>query len=216
MGALSPECQELNALHSQSVDGAAIKIPDRLTAPPVPPGGEDAFIINKLAAAARDFADKFTQSNRSAIAVPTDDPNVGKQLLSRLLQSAQNSLSEYELFTLAYNLSRNLGLSRDEFLPYLGHIDFGALTAAQKYAVSHALDLSDEEYPFVWNSLIRSDILTSRDLYERSLNQPFSLQRLYSSNVNGLGTFFYYLRMATNDFMRKLLILKVVQYTFHL
>ncbi|KAK7050249.1 RdRP-domain-containing protein [Favolaschia claudopus] len=42
LGALSPECQELNALHSQAVDGAAVKIPERLSNPPVPPGGDDA------------------------------------------------------------------------------------------------------------------------------------------------------------------------------
>ncbi|KAJ7446567.1 RNA-directed RNA polymerase [Mycena latifolia] len=210
LGALSPECQELNALHSQSVDGAAIKIPERLTTPPAPADGEDAFIINKLAASAREFADNFTQSNRSNIVAAPDDPTVGKQLLSRLMQSSQNSLSEYELFTLAFSLSRKLRLSQDEFLPYLKYLDFGALTTAQKYAISHALDLDDkyDEYPFIWNSLIRSDILTPRDLYERSLNQPFSLQRLYSSKINGLGSFFYYLRMATNDFTRKLLILK--------
>ncbi|KAJ6529218.1 RNA dependent RNA polymerase-domain-containing protein, partial [Mycena capillaripes] len=209
LGALSPECQELNALHSQSVDGAAVKIPERLQTPPIPPGGEDAFIINQLASAARKFADEFIQSNRSAITPSPDDPNAGRQLLSRLLLSSQNSLSEYELFTLAFSLSRKLGMSKDEFLPYLAHLDFGALTTTQKYAVAHALDLADrEEYPFLWNSLIRSDILTPRDLYERSLNQPFSLQRLYSSKINGLGSFFFYLRMATNEFTRKLLILK--------
>ncbi|KAJ7754189.1 RNA-directed RNA polymerase [Mycena maculata] len=209
-GALSAECQELNALHSQSVDGAGIKIPERLAEPPAPPDGENAFIINKLASAAKDFTSKFAQSNPSTLSVPPDDPNAGKQLLVRFLQSTQNSLSEFELFTLAFNWSRKLGMLRDEFLPYLAHIDFGALTSAQKYSISTALDLKeeDEEYAFVWNSLIRSDILTPRDLYERSLNQPFSLQRLYSSKANGLSTFFFYLRMATNEFTRKLLILK--------
>ncbi|KAJ7022448.1 RNA-directed RNA polymerase [Mycena alexandri] len=209
LGALSPECQELNALHSQSVDGAAIKIPDRLAEPPAPPEGEEAFIINKLASAAREFADKFTQSTRTNIVLPPNDPNAGRQILSRLLQSAPNSLSEYELFDRALDLSRKLGMSRDEFRPYLAYLDFGALTAPQKYAVAEALALGDrKEYPFAWNSLIRSDILTPHDLYARSLNQPFSMQRLYSSKLNGLGTFFFYLRMATNEFTRKLLVLK--------
>ncbi|KAK7059945.1 Rna-directed rna polymerase [Favolaschia claudopus] len=209
LGALSPECQELNALHSQSVDGAAVKIPERLSNPPVPPGGDDAFIINKLAAAARKFAEEFAQSNRDVITVSPDNAESGKQVLAQLLQSTQNSLSEYELFTLAFNLSRKLKMSRDEFMPYLAHVDFGALTTAQKYAVTEALDLRDpQQYSFVWNSLLRSDILTPGDLYSRSLNQPFSLQRLYSSKLNGLRSFFFYLRMAVNDFTRKLLILK--------
>ncbi|KAF7338901.1 Rna-directed rna polymerase [Mycena sanguinolenta] len=185
LGALSPECQELNALHSQSVDGAAVKIPERK------------------------FTEQFSQSNRIIVQLPQDNPGAGKQLLSRLLQTAQNSLSEYELFTMAFGLSRKLGMSREEFLPYLAYLDFGAFTTAQKYALAHALDLEDRQtYPFIWNSLIRSDILTPRDLYERSLNQPFALQRLYSSRLNGLGTFFFYLRMAISDFTRKLLVLK--------
>ncbi|KAK7050252.1 AAA domain-containing protein, partial [Favolaschia claudopus] len=167
------------------------------------------FIINKLAAAARKFAEEFAQSNRDIITVSPDNAEVGKQLLAQLLQSTQNSLSEYELFTLAFNLSRKLKMSRDEFMPYLAHVDFGALTIGQKYAVTEALDLHDpQQYSFVWNSLLRSDILTHGDLYSRSLNQPFSLQRLYSSKLNGLRSFFFYLRMAVNDFTRKLLILK--------
>lgn len=211
LGALSTECQELNALHSQSVDGAAIKIPDRLTTPPPPPGGEEAFIINKLASAGRAFAAEFTRDNRDTIFLPPEDKGAGPQLLAQLLRSSQSALSEYELFTLAFSLSRKLGMSPEAFIPYLAHVDFGALTVTQKYAVSLALGLNEnyEQYPFVWNSLVRSDILTPRDLYERCLNQPFSLQRLYSSRINGLGTFFYYLRMATNEFVRKLLILKV-------
>jgi regulator of nonsense transcripts 1 len=192
------------------VDGASVKIPERLTTPPAPPGGDEAFIINRLSSAARKFAEEFTQVHRTPVTLAPDDPNVGQQLLLRLLQSTQNSLSEYELFTLVFGLSRRLGMSRNDFIPYLGYVDFGALTTSQKYAVALALDLDDRDrYPFVWNSLIRSDILTPGDLYARSLNQPFSLQRLYSSKVNGLGSFFFYLRMAINDFTRKLLVLKV-------
>jgi hypothetical protein len=48
-GALSVECQELNALHSQSVDGAKIKIPDRLSNPPET---KEPFILDLLADAA--------------------------------------------------------------------------------------------------------------------------------------------------------------------
>ncbi|KAJ7811000.1 RNA-directed RNA polymerase [Mycena olivaceomarginata] len=209
LGALSPECQELNALHSQSVDGASVKIPERLTTPPAPPGGDEAFIINRLASAARNFAEEFTQAHRTPVTLAPDDPNVGQQLLSRLLQSAQNSLSEYELFTLAFGLSRRLGMSRNEFIPYLGYLDFGALTTPQKYAVELALDLDDRDrYPFVWNSLIRSDILTPGIFTPGPSTNPSLYKRLYSSKVNGLGSFFFYLRMAINDFTRKLLVLK--------
>ncbi|KAL0957935.1 hypothetical protein HGRIS_000116 [Hohenbuehelia grisea] len=61
---------------------------------------------------------------------------------------------------------------------------------------------------WMWNSLLRSDLLTYDDLYQRNLHQPFSLQRLYSSRTSGMKTFFRYLNIATQDFIRKLLIIK--------
>ena len=97
----------------------------------------------------------------------------------------------------------------------MNHIDFSALTLAQKYAMSTTLELSADEHPEVWNSLIRSDILTARDLYESSLGRPFPIQRLYSSKTNGLKTFFEYLKIATQQYSRKLLLIQVIVHKSH-
>ncbi|GLB39377.1 putative RNA dependent RNA polymerase [Lyophyllum shimeji] len=204
LGALSAECQELNALHSQCVDGARIKIPDRLTNPPE---REDLgpYIVDLLEAERTKFADEFSKEMPLRDVMTSTNYEQGKQLLVSLLQSQQSAVSEYELFTLACLLARKHNV---DVTPYLNHLDMSALTVHEKKALSVTLGLSGSDHPYVWNSLIRSDILTPRDLYQRALDRPFSMQRLYSSAAHGLATFFEYLRMATQEYTRKLLILK--------
>ncbi|THU86805.1 RdRP-domain-containing protein, partial [Dendrothele bispora CBS 962.96] len=202
-GAMCSECQELNALHSQSVDGASVKIPDRLTIPPEP---SEPYILDLLADAAQKFADEFVQSEQARRSMISDPENLtGKYLLEQLLRSQRSTISEYELFSLAWRMSRKFDF---DLTPLLGHFDFGAFTAQQKHAIIGTLQLPQEGYNFIWNSLFRSDILTRKDLYDRCLSHPFSIQRLYSSKLHGLQTFFEYLRMATEQFTRKILILK--------
>lgn len=203
-GAMSSECQELNALHSQSVDGARIKIPERLLTPPEP---TTPYIIDLLSDAASEFASEFAQIvpdySMGPSQISRDD---AEQLIIQLFRSKQNAVSEFEVFDLALKLARKHDIN---LRPHLAHLQFSALTSQQKHSISFALSLTYEEDLYVWNSLIRSDILTPRDLAQRQLNKPLPLQRLYSSKVSGLRTFWQYLHMATQDFTRKLLILKV-------
>ncbi|KAK0477884.1 RNA-directed RNA polymerase [Armillaria novae-zelandiae] len=204
-GALCSECQELNALHSQSVDGASIKIPDRLTSPPEPPEGS-VFVIKALADAASQFAGSFGAEMATLSDLTTTvDMEDAEELIVQLLRSNQSALSEYELYTLAYRLALKHSLDHRVFLSY---INFGALTTDQKHSLSYALNLSREEHASLWNSLLRSDLLGPVDMYQRNLAQPFSLQRLYSSKIQGHATFFTYLQIAMQDFTRKVLLLK--------
>ncbi|KAF8877847.1 RNA dependent RNA polymerase-domain-containing protein [Gymnopilus junonius] len=205
LGALCVECQELNALHSQSVDGANIRIPDRLKTPPEPPEGTK-YILDQLKEAADEFATSFTQSaSRRAEVSKLDSQEDAEELMAQLLRSKQNSVSEFELFNLAYRLSQKYMV---DIKPYLSQLDFSALTTTEKKVISTTLSLSGVDYPEIWNSLLRSDILTPRDLYQRNLAQPFAIHRLYSSRVSGGATFFEYLKMATRDYSRKLLIIQ--------
>lgn len=90
------------------------------------------------------------------------------------------------------------------------HIDFGALTTEQKYAVSVAFATTrEEDRCIVRNSLFRSNILNAHDLKMRQLDQPLRLQRLYTSAEQGTAAFFEYLERAIQDYTRKLVILKV-------
>ncbi|KAF8156601.1 RNA-directed RNA polymerase [Crassisporium funariophilum] len=202
LGALCVQCQELNALHSQSVDGANIRIPDKLA---TPPEQTEPYILDLLEEASDKFSILFTESASRRTDILVVDQEEGKKLLGQLLQSKQSAVSEYELFNLACRLATKHSI---DIRPYLCQIDIGALTTAEKHTITTTLSLSAVDYPYIWNSLVRSDILTARDLYQRDLGRPFSLHRLYSSRISGLSTFFEYLRMATQDYTRKVLILQ--------
>jgi hypothetical protein len=191
----------LNALHSQCVDGASIRIPDKLA---TPPEQKEPFILDLLEQASDEFSTRFTESASTEIL--TVDRLEGERLLGQLLRSNQSALSEYELFNLAFRLATKYSI---DIRPYLAQIDMSALTTAEKHTITTTLSLSAVDYPYIWNSLVQSDILTPRDLYQRNLKHPFALHRLYSSRINGLATFFEFLRMATQDHTRKVLILQV-------
>jgi hypothetical protein len=185
-------------LHSQSVDGARVKIPDRLL---IPPEATEPYIIDLLAKAASDFVENFGSSPEARVILAGTDDGI-----LQLLSSSQHAVSEYELFNLALSWAKKESLN---FRPYLAHLDIGAMSTAEKYALSGSLGLPPEDDAYLWNSLVRSDLLTAQALYRKQLDKPYSLQRLYSSKIHGLSTFFDYLRMATQEFTRKLLIMKV-------
>jgi hypothetical protein len=193
----------LNALHSQCVDGANIRIPDKLA---TPPEQKEPFILDLLEQASAEFSTRFGESASRRTEILTVDRLEGERLLGQLLKSNQSALSEYELFNLAYRLATKYSIN---IRPYLAQIDMSALTTAEKHTITATLSLSAVDYPYIWNSLVKSDILTPRDLYQRNLERPFSIHRLYSSRINGFTTFFEFLRMATQDYTRKVLILQV-------
>ena len=202
-GAMCSQCQELNALHSQSVDGARIKIPERLL---TPPESDEPYVIDVLGARAAAFETEFSQ--RMAIQKAPDlDTDTAQALMVMLLKSEQNALSEYELFNQARAIARAYKLDISRYLP---HINVAALSTAEKFELSSQLDLMSERCQLdIWNSLFRSDIVPTHVLESRELGGALKLQRLYSSRVQGISSFFEYLQQATQEFSRKLLIIKV-------
>lgn len=195
------------------MDGAAVKIPDRLSTPPTT---DEPFIIELLAEQAREFAERFVQTHDPTVTEArsiTDVPRDPATLIVTALTSKLNAISEYELFNVAAKLARKHGVDLRPFLP---HIDFGALNTEQKYAIAFALGTTLVEDRYIWNSLFRSNILTTRDLEMRELDRPLRLQRLFTSLEHGTAAFFEYLQRATLEYTRKLIILKVLWSIFHL
>ncbi|KAJ1308794.1 hypothetical protein OPQ81_004484 [Rhizoctonia solani] len=202
-GAMSPECQELNALHSQSVDGARIRIPDRLTKPPEV---TEPFVLDILTTNARNFAQNFLATE--AVHFDKLEHQTAERALNTIMSfdsSAFPTSTENEIVQLCRRFARWHML---DFKDYLNHVDFSALSANEKYALCSGLDLTPESHPFIWNSLLRSDVVPGFVLAEQNLAGPLPLQRLYSSRIQGRQAFFEYLKRATTDFMRKLIIIK--------
>ncbi|CAE6466866.1 unnamed protein product [Rhizoctonia solani] len=202
-GAMSAECQELNALHSQSVDGARIRIPERLIKPPEVTG---PFVLDVLITKAHNFSESFLTTD--AIYFDKLEHMTAKEALKTIMSldsSAFPTSTEDEIIQLCRRFARRNML---DFKDYLHHVDFSALSANEKYALCSTLNLNSESCPFIWNSLLRSDVVPGFVLAEQNLAGPLPLQRLYSSRIQGRQAFFEYLKRATTDFMRKLIIVK--------
>lgn len=204
-GAMSAECQELNALHSQAVDGARVNIPDRLLTPPTPQG---KYILDVLAEAAAEYHANFAQLGTIDLDTETTSADDAEVVLAELFKRKPNAVSEYELFNMALAFARKFSMTAEEIKPYLAHLDMGALAPHEKHAISTTLGLTPMEHRRLWNSLMTSNIVSRRDLQQRQLDRPLSMQRLYSSAINSPATFFQYLKIALVQFTRKLLVLK--------
>ncbi|CAL1711823.1 unnamed protein product [Somion occarium] len=204
-GAMCDECQELNALHSSVVDGASTRIPSRLENIPKKEGDEEEYVLDALHREAQDFADDFLSNDASASGLAMVDHETAEQFLIALLTTEKMTLSEYEVFVQAVAISR---LHHIDLVRYTSHIDFSAMSIAEKHAASATLDLTPEQAPYIWNSLVRSDILQPRDLESRDLGGPLRVQRLYTSSIQGRAGFFEYLKEAIEDYNRRLVILR--------
>ncbi|QRV85064.1 RNA-dependent RNA polymerase [Ceratobasidium sp. AG-Ba] len=194
-GAMSPECQQLNALHSQSVEGP--------------------FVLDILAERARHFAAKFNLE--AAREFSNLDKISAASILKDLLTTDGSVLSastENEIVQLCLRFAARNSIDIRDYLQY---INFDGLSTEEKYGLSTALHLTAESHPFVWNrqvllqnleALLRSNIVPGFVLREQNLAGPLHLQRLYSSEIQGRAAFFEYLKRATVDFGRKLIIIK--------
>ncbi|KAF9069456.1 RdRP-domain-containing protein [Rhodocollybia butyracea] len=203
-GAASPECQELNALYSQAVDGARVKIPERLRTPPEPPEGS-TFVLTELFDAAKAWSQGFLvrQGTANSPLVSTEEAD---ELIKRLFSASETTVSEYRLIELARGIARKHGI---DFRAYLSYINYGALQTHEKYELVVGLRMSAGEEAYMWNSLLRSDIVNAKDLADKKLSGPLKVQRLFSSKELGLHAFFGYLVRAMQNFTRKLIIIKL-------
>lgn len=142
-GAMSRECQELNALYSQCVDGAIIKIPERLRTPPEP---QSEFIVDTLLKRAREFAQAWLASEES---VETPAHGEGdEQTIQALLSSKRVSMSEFQTIQLAARIARRSWINMRKYFPMM---NFSALGAVEKHAVSFLFDMNTSESRVVWN-----------------------------------------------------------------
>ncbi|KAI0782921.1 RNA-directed RNA polymerase [Abortiporus biennis] len=205
-GAMCAECQELNALHSSVVDGGSIKIPERLTNIPDTPEDAPPFVLDVLHEEARRFCEEYEQQNSEHGIYGEFTIDEAEEMIARLLSSRRSAVSEYEVLMNAAALAKKHSIDISRFLC---HVDFGALTTAEKHAASIILKLSPEQHPYIWNSLVRSDILQRVDLESRDLGGPLRLQRLYTSQQQGRAAFFEYLREAVQDYNRRLIVIKM-------
>ena len=215
-GAMSKQCQELNALYSQCVDGAMIRIPDHLRTPPEP---SEPFIVDVMLEEAKIFAQQWLANNASL--TTKVEQNSDEQSIIALLSSERLSMSEFQALQLAGKIARRSSIDLRQYYPLM---NFSALGVAEKHLVCSMFEMNNSEMRMVWNryvdypnglastdhfaSLMRSDLL-SPSVFQRDLHDPpLRLQRLYTTAQQGLSGFFEYLRRSLEQFRRRLIIIK--------
>lgn len=150
-GAMCEECQELNALYSLVVDGGSVKIPERLQKVPDPPEGVQ-YVLDALNAATAVFAHEFDHRNLEVLHQLDLTTDEATDVVVRLLSHEKMAISEFELLMKAAAVARRHAI---DIRPFLSHVDFGALTTSEKYAVMQCFNLSPEHHPYVWNRWVQ-------------------------------------------------------------
>ena len=120
---MSKECQELNALYSQCVDGARIRIPDRLRKPPIP---TDPFIVDILNDEATLFAQEWL-AHQETLPVEQED---AAAIISVLVTTQDQTLvlSEVEVIRKCIQLAWK---HQVDLRPYFPHFNWGALSTSE-------------------------------------------------------------------------------------
>ena len=142
-GAMSKECQELNALYSQCVDGARIRISDRLR---TPPDSSEPFIVDTMLEVAKEFARNWLSGADSIKA--KGEKLTDEQTITALLLSRRVSMSEFQTLQLVLKISKR---SSVKLGPYYPLMNFSALNSNEKHEICRMLPLDLTDQGMVWN-----------------------------------------------------------------
>ncbi|KAG8830443.1 hypothetical protein FRC18_008083 [Serendipita sp. 400] len=199
-GAMSSECQQLNALYSKCVDGALIRIPEHLRTPPEP---TEPFIVDVMRDEAKVFAQEWMSNEENVKLIVNADSDI--QTIKALLTSDRISMTEFQVLQTAARIAQRSLINLRPFFPLM---NFSALAATEKRIISDMFGMNYEENIVLWNSLMRSDLL-DQSAFQRDLREPpLRLHRLYTTANQGLSGFFEYLKRSLEYYKRRLIIIK--------
>ncbi|KAL2760162.1 hypothetical protein ACRALDRAFT_2056344 [Sodiomyces alcalophilus JCM 7366] len=183
LGPMSPQCQELNRLFSQCVDGNRIKVPQKLENAPTPTPETAPFILDALHDAARRVIEDKGMADLEGYTFDA---------LELLLSRDHIPRSDYSL---------------EEFLHLF---DFNLLTAEEKAWVMTQLPPSADSPSLVMNALYSSDLLNREEIDRFQLGAPgIRWKTFYTSSRDRLATFLEAGSKALGLFHKKLLMIRV-------
>jgi hypothetical protein len=203
--AMSPQCQQLNRLFSQCVDGNHIRIPENLrefTAledPPEPKATVAPFILDVLHTASTNFIQKTVDIRPDG----SDTADVMELFLTR----DKVAVSEFELLLL---VSRWCERNKMDILEYSHLLDFSALTDEQQIWFLDHLPVSATTPSLVRNGLLQSDLISPGELHRFRLDQPrLHWKPVFKSSADLMRRFLPAMTQALETFHKKLIILTV-------
>jgi hypothetical protein len=199
-GPMSAECQQLNRLFSQCVDGNRIRVPLKLESPPEPSPTTPPFILDVMHGAAVALIGR-----RQELSFNCDGYNFDAMEL--LLSRSNVAMSEFELLKLTYRWCRRNSTPLEDFLY---HFDLNLLTTEQKaWALNH-LPPSAETSSLILNALHQSSLLHDHELRPFRLNYPgLRWKCVYDSTRDRLAVFLDTVARTLELFVRKLIVIRV-------
>ncbi|GAP83628.1 putative NAM7-nonsense-mediated mRNA decay protein [Rosellinia necatrix] len=199
-GPMAPECQELNRLFSQCVDGNSIKVPPKLESPPKPSADTSPFILEVLHESA-------IKSIRSINASPTELDGYNFDAIQLLLNRDGIAISEFELVKLTFKWCR---LNKTPLHDLLHFFDLNSLTAEEKAWTISQLPVLPKVPNLIMNALCSSGLVSNQELDGFALDHPrIRWKRVYDSSRDRMATFLEETTRALELFHRKLIILRV-------
>jgi hypothetical protein len=203
--AMSPQCQQLNRLFSQCVDGNRIRIPENLREfatledPPSPPATAKPFILDVLHAASTEFI------RRSANICP--DSSDETDIMELFLARDRIAMSEFELLKLVLRWCQRNG---SDVLEYSHLLNFSLLTDEQQVWLLSHLPPSTTTSSIIRNGLLQSDLVAPEELHRFHLDQPqLHWKPVFKSSEDRMGRFLPALSQAMETFHKKIVILTV-------
>ncbi|RGP81431.1 hypothetical protein FLONG3_576 [Fusarium longipes] len=199
-GPMSAQCQELNRLFSQCVDGNRIKIPDRLRSPPRPSGDATPFILDVLHSDGKKKVQDFSLSSKADLAGYDVDA------IQLLLARDDMAVSEFECIKWAHAWCTQNQMSFENLLHLF---DFTVLSSEQKAWTLAHVPPSPNVPALITNALCSSSILETNELQEFQLLHPgIKWKKTYDSSVDRLATFHDAITTNLEMFHRTLIVFR--------
>ena len=193
---MSAECQELNHLFSQSVDGNRIKIPQHLESPPV---ATAPFILDILHDAAAEYVSRRNQKQ--------DWTDYSCEVLQLLLSRGDLALSEFELIKLTHRWCIHNHCTLESFI---GYFDFNKLDDEEKAWTLSQFPPSYDTVSKILNALSSSSLVTELELRPFQLGNPaIRWKCAFNSDQDRMSIFLETTARLLSDFHKKLIVLKV-------
>ena len=199
-GPMSAECQQMNRLFSQCVDGNRIRVPSNLEDPPTPPGNHPAFILDTLHDAARASIDITISKEQELMAYPFE-------IVDIVANRSEFALSEFELIQLVLQKCDQTGRP---FIDYAPCFNYSALDDAQQAWLLTRLPASQQESSLIKNGLLQSQLIVLDELRNFGLHHPMlHWKPVFRSCTDRMGRFLNTASRSMELFYKKLMVLRV-------
>lgn len=196
---MSPQCQQLNRIFSQCVDGNHIKIPKNLEDPPEPDPTMAPFILDILHDAC---TEQISQASNLQPEVH-DDPDMMEMALTR----DKLAISEFELLQAAFRWCERQNI---DIMAYSHAFNFSALTDEQKIWMLSRLPPTVAAPSLVRNGLLQSELLSPSECRRFGLDHPqLRWKPVFSSAVDRMARFLPTVCQSMETFHKKLIVLNV-------